>query len=65
MSQAVGLFKLNVLAFPAAANAHDSLGKGFLAAGDTTLAIEHYRKSLALDPANANAEKVLKRLGVK
>ena len=31
-------------------------------AGDTLLAIENYRKSLALDPANGNAEEVLKRL---
>jgi len=30
--------------------------------GDTTLAIENRRKSLALDPANGNAEEVLKRL---
>ena len=65
VSQAVGLFKLNVLAFPASANAYDSLGEGYLVAGDTTLAIEHYRKSLALDAANANAEKVLKRLEAK
>jgi CubicO group peptidase (beta-lactamase class C family) len=63
VSQAVGLFKLNALAFPASWNAYDSLGEGCLAAGDTTLAIEHYRKSLALDPSNTNAEKVLKRLG--
>jgi CubicO group peptidase (beta-lactamase class C family) len=65
VSQAVGLFKINVLAFPASANAYDSLGEGYLVAGDTTLAIEHYRKSLALDPGNANAEKVLKHLEAK
>jgi CubicO group peptidase (beta-lactamase class C family) len=65
VSQAVGLFKLNVQAFPTSANAYDSLGEAYLAAGDTTLAIEHYRKSLALDPANENAENVLKRLGSK
>jgi hypothetical protein len=52
----------NVLAFPGSANAYDSLGEAFLVAGDTTLAIENYRKSLALDPGNANAEEVLKRL---
>ena len=65
VSQAVGLLKINVLAFPASANAYDSLGEGYLVAGDTTLAIEHYRKSLALDATNANAEKMLKRLKAK
>jgi hypothetical protein len=33
-----------------------------MTAGDTSLAIENYRKSLILDPGNANAEEMLKRL---
>lgn len=62
---AVALFRINAHAFPASWNAHDSLGEGFLAAGDTTQAIAHYRKSLALDPTNENAGQVLKSLGAK
>ncbi len=62
LAQAISVFRLNVLAFPESGNAYDSLGEGYLAAGDTTRAIENYRKSLALDPGNGNAEEVLKRL---
>jgi len=60
--QAIGVFRLNVLAFPGSSNAYDSLGEAYLVAGDTTLAIENYRKCLALDPASGNAKEVLKSL---
>jgi CubicO group peptidase (beta-lactamase class C family) len=60
--QAVSVFWINVLAFPESANTYDSLGEAYLTAGDTTLAIENYRKSLALDPENQNAAEVLQRL---
>jgi CubicO group peptidase (beta-lactamase class C family) len=60
--QAVKVFRINVQAFPKSANAYDSLGEAYLATGDTTLAIENYRTSLALDPENDNAKEVLKRL---
>ena len=61
-TQAVNVFRLNVQAFPKSANAYDSLGEAYLTSGDTTLAVENYRKSLVLDPENKNAEEVLTRL---
>ena len=60
--QAVDVFRINVQAFPKSANTYDSLGEAYLMTGDTTLAIENYSKSLALDPENENAREVLKRL---
>ncbi|MCC6396368.1 MAG: serine hydrolase [Bacteroidetes bacterium] len=60
--QAVSVFWINVQAFPESANTYDSLGEAYLAAGDTTLSIENYRRSLALDPENQNAAEVLQRL---
>jgi CubicO group peptidase (beta-lactamase class C family) len=60
--QAVDLFRLNVEAFPISGNAFDSLGEAYLAAGDTTQAINNYKKSLTLDPENDNAKEVLQRL---
>ncbi|RPH34992.1 hypothetical protein EHM92_07030, partial [bacterium] len=60
--QAINIFRLNVQAFPRSANTYDSLGEAYLTTGDTTLAMENYRKSLALDPENKNAEEVLTRL---
>lgn len=54
-SAAIAIFKLNVAEFPKYANGYDSLGEAYLAAGDKAQAILNYRKSLELDPSNANA----------
>jgi CubicO group peptidase (beta-lactamase class C family) len=62
VKQAINVFRLNVQGFPKSGNAYDSLGEAYLTAGDTALAVENYRKSLALDPENKNAEEVLKKL---
>ena len=55
--------RLTPLALSSDANAHDSLGEGYMAARRNAEAIASYRKSLALDPANANAGAMLKKLG--
>ncbi|OJH35845.1 tetratricopeptide repeat protein [Cystobacter ferrugineus] len=60
--EAIEFFKLNVEMFPTAANCYDSLGEAYAASGDKALAIQNYRRSLELNPKNANAEKVLERL---
>ena len=62
-ADALEIFALNTETFPQSANAYDSLGEAYLVSGDTTKAILNYRKSLALNPKNSNAEAVLKRLG--
>ena len=64
-SQAIDVFKLNVLAFPKSANAFDSLGEAYMEAGNKDLAIENYRKSLSLNPENKNAEEMLEKLAGK
>ena len=55
VADAIEIFKLNVEAFPQAANAYDSLGEGYMVHGDKDLAIANYRKSLELNPKNTNA----------
>lgn len=60
---ALALFRLNIEAYPQSANVYDSYGEALLAKGDTASAISNYKKSLELDPGNANAAQVLKRLG--
>jgi hypothetical protein len=62
LHEAIGVFRVNVRAFPNSGNTFDSLGEAYLAAGDTSMSIESYRKSLALDPENDNAREVLKHL---
>lgn len=60
--ESIDIFRLNVFAFPRSANAYDSLGEGYLESGDKKGAIENYKKSLELDPANENAREVLKKI---
>ncbi|NUM76977.1 amidohydrolase family protein [candidate division KSB1 bacterium] len=63
LPEAIAIFKLNVEVYPHSANAHDSLGEAYLAGGDQALAIASYKKSLALNPQNANALEMLQKLG--
>jgi tetratricopeptide (TPR) repeat protein len=56
---AVQIFRLNVEQYPESANAWDSLGEGYLEAGDRPRAEEAYAKSLELDPENENAREKL------
>ncbi|HVI07224.1 MAG TPA: DUF2306 domain-containing protein [Candidatus Binatia bacterium] len=61
-SDAVRIFQLNVEQFPKSSNAYDSLGEGYMDAGNKALAITNYRKSLELNPKNANGAKMLEKL---
>lgn len=61
-AEAVEIFRLNAEQFPESADVWDSLGEGYLAAGDTERAIESYEKSLELDPDNQNAEEKLREI---
>ena len=45
---ATWLFEQNVHDYPKSPNAHDSLGDGLLARGDTTRALEEFRRALAV-----------------
>ncbi|AUC83672.1 hypothetical protein CW733_06150 [Lacinutrix sp. Bg11-31] len=61
---ALEIFKLNVAEFPEASNPYDSLAEAYLENGEQELAIQNYKKSLELNPANDNARDVLKSLKV-
>jgi tetratricopeptide (TPR) repeat protein len=61
-ADAIAIFRLNAEQFPESANAWDSLGEAYLAAGETEQAIESYEKSLALDPENRNAAEKLRQI---
>ena len=62
IKEAIRVFQLNVEAYPQSGNVYDSLGEAYMKNGDKQLAIENYEKSLKLDPGNANAVGVLKKL---
>ncbi len=54
-SSAVAVLEIVAEAYPASADAQDSLGEACAAAGDRKRAIDCYERSLTLDPSNANA----------
>ncbi|HKY06580.1 MAG TPA: serine hydrolase [Blastocatellia bacterium] len=62
VKDAIEIFKLNVEMFPQRPNPYDSLAEAYLLNGDKELAIQNYRKSLELNPQNANAAEKLKKL---
>jgi CubicO group peptidase (beta-lactamase class C family) len=62
IDDAIALLKLNAEFFPDHFNPHDSLGEFYMMKGETALAIEHYRKSLELNPENDNAVSKLAEL---
>ena len=59
------IFKLNVEQYPESDHVYDSYGEALLESGDQALAIENYKKSLALNPANPYALAELEKLGVQ
>jgi CubicO group peptidase (beta-lactamase class C family) len=59
---AIAVFRLIVETFPKSANAYDSLGEAYMNHGDKALAITNYERSLALNPANGNAVRMLAKL---
>jgi CubicO group peptidase (beta-lactamase class C family) len=62
VKEALEIFKLNVEAYPQAANTYDSLAEAYMNLNQRELAITNYKKSLELNPKNTNAVDMLKRL---
>ena len=59
---AIALFKLNVEAYPDSWNVYDSLAEAYLSAGQEQRARQYYQQSLALNPDNNNAIRILEEL---
>ncbi|WP_262694740.1 serine hydrolase [Kordiimonas aquimaris] len=62
MKDALAVLSLAAEVFPQSPNAHDSLGEALLASGDRDGALVEYRKVLSLDPDNANASVMAKKI---
>ena len=65
VDDAIVILELAVRQHPDSSNAWDSLGEAYMRRGDTKSAIEHYQRSLKLNPANTNAVKMLEKLNAK
>jgi CubicO group peptidase (beta-lactamase class C family) len=61
-AEAKALFGYNVAEHPDSWNAHDSYAEALAATGDKAQAIAEYRRSLALNPANDHAEKMIAQI---
>jgi CubicO group peptidase (beta-lactamase class C family) len=59
---AIEIFKLNAEMFPTSASVYDTLGEAYLADNQKELALANYKKAVELDPTNANAVLVVRRL---
>ena len=60
--EALRVLQLNIEAFPASANAHDSLGEAHEIAGNTAAARTSYERALELDPDLRHAADALAKL---
>ncbi len=63
--EALQIFQLNAEMFPTSSNVYDSMAEAYMKKGDNQKAIELYKKSLELNPANENGKKMLKKLGAE
>jgi imidazolonepropionase-like amidohydrolase len=63
--EAIAVFKLSTEMYPKSYNTYDSLAEAYMDNGSRNLAIENYRKSLALNPQNTNATEKLKELATQ
>lgn len=61
--EAAKIFKLNIDAFPASFNTYDSYGEAMMNLGQKEAAIENYKKSVELNPANQHGIDMLSELG--
>ena len=64
MDAAKEVFLINVREFPASSNVYDSYGEALMKSGQKEEAIVNYKKSLDLNPGNANAVDMLAQMGV-
>jgi CubicO group peptidase (beta-lactamase class C family) len=62
VKDSIAIFKLNTEMFPQSGNTYDSLGEAYLVDGQKELALENYKKAVALDPTNTNAVAIINRL---
>lgn len=60
--EAVDIFKLNLESYPQSFRTHDGLGTAYMRLNQRELAIENFKKSLAINPNNTNATEMIKRL---
>jgi imidazolonepropionase-like amidohydrolase len=64
-ADAITIFKLSTEVYPSSYNTYDSLAEAYMDNGSKNLAVQNYRRSLELNPQNANATEKLKELSAQ
>lgn len=62
VDDAIAVFEYNTRLYPTSGNVFDSLGEAYYKKGDHKKALLHYKHSLALDPNNPAARKIVESL---
>jgi tetratricopeptide (TPR) repeat protein len=62
---AIAVFEYNTILFPSSGNVFDSLGEAYYNKGDKQNALLNYKRSLALDPGNTTAQRIIAELSTK
>lgn len=62
IDQAIAIFAQNVKNHPNSSNAYDSLGEAYFLKGDSKAALDHYKKSVLLNPKNENGKNMIKKI---
>jgi 4-amino-4-deoxy-L-arabinose transferase-like glycosyltransferase len=62
VNEALGVFKLNIEAYPESFNAYDSYGEALMADHQYELAFQNYTRSVELNPGNEDGKKKLAEL---
>lgn len=65
VKSSVAILRLNAELHGDSWNAFDSLGEAYAQAGDKAMAVDCFRRSLAMNPSNTNSAAWLERLGAK
>ncbi|GGH21894.1 serine hydrolase [Paenibacillus segetis] len=65
LQEGIAILQLSIHMFPGSSNLHDSIGEMYLLAGERNLALQHYQKSVELDPTHMDGiNKINELLGV-
>lgn len=62
--KALAIFEINAEAFPESYTVYESLADALYKDGKVQEAINYYKKSLAINPANTEAQEMIKKIGV-
>lgn len=65
MPEAIAILQLNARNHPQSGGVYESLGFAYLRSGDKNAAADNFRKALAIDPNDADAQQQLKLLGAR